>query len=368
MRLSELIRADSERIIREWEEFAMALGAGVGLPRWVLRVHASAILQFIAQDIETPGLADKQEVKGEGSPGPLEHVAAAHVNLRIESGFDLVQIMAEYRALRACVLRLWRESDPDGFAKGAEEITRFTEAIDQAVAETVPIYEQREAQYRDRFLGILGHDLRNPLNSISLSATSLAGAKELNEKQVGAVSRILRSVRRLDNMVNDLLDFARGRLGSPMAINPVETNLGTLVREVADEVQSANPGFSVDVAANGDLSGNWDTERLKQLLSNLLLNAIQHGMGKNIAVTAKGDENLVLLEVCNEGSPIPKELLGTMFDPLVHGVSSDQKRTGLGLGLFIVNEIISAHSGTIAVTSSQEAGTIFSVRLPRHLP
>jgi len=365
MRLSELIRADTERIIREWEEFAKTLSAGVSLPRWLLRVHASAILQSIAHDIETPKFPVKQEAKGEGSPGPLEHVAAAHVNLRIESGFDLVQIMAEYRALRACVLRLWRESDPHGFAKGAEEITRFTEAIDQAVAETVPIYEQREAQYRDRFLGILGHDLRNPLNSISMNATSLAGTKELNEKQLGAVSRIVSSVRRMDHMVNDILDFARGRLGSPMAITPVGANLGTLVREVADEVQSANPGFSVDVDTNGDLSGDWDTERLKQLLSNLLLNAIQHGSGKNVAVNAKSDENLVLLEVCNEGPPIPKELLGTMFDPLVHGRSSDQNSAGLGLGLFIVNEIVSAHRGTIAVTSSQDAGTIFSVRLPR---
>ncbi len=211
----------------------------------------------------------------------------------------------------------------------------------------------------------MGHDLRNPLNSISMNATSLAGTKELNEKQLGAVSRIVSSVRRMDHMVNDILDFARGRLGSPMAITPVGANLGTLVREVADEVQSANPGFSVDVDTNGDLSGDWDTERLKQLLSNLLLNAIQHGSGKNVAVNAKSDENLVLLEVCNEGPPIPKELLGTMFDPLVHGRSSDQNSAGLGLGLFIVNEIVSAHWGTIAVTSSQDAGTIFSVRLPR---
>jgi hypothetical protein len=119
MLLSELIRNDTERIIWEWEEFAKTLSAGVGLPRRLLRVHASEILQSNAQDIETPKLPAKQEAKVEGSPGPLvEHVAAAHVNLRIESGFDLAQIMAEYRALRACVLRLWRESDPAGFAQG----------------------------------------------------------------------------------------------------------------------------------------------------------------------------------------------------------------------------------------------------------
>jgi signal transduction histidine kinase len=322
----------------------------------------------IAQKIETPQLSVEQRANGKLPLGSIEHVTAAHVNLRIESGFDLVQIMAEYRALRACVLRLWRERDPDSFHLGAEEITKFTEAVDQAVAGTVPIYEQREAQYRDRFLGILGHDLRNPLNSISLNATSLASAEGLNEKQLTTVSRILSSVQRLDHMVNDILDFARGRLGSPMPISPVKTNLKTLVREVADEVESANPGFSIDVDTDGDLHGEWDSERLKQLLSNLLVNAIQHGSGRNVGVIAKSKENMVSLEVHNDGPPIPKEILATMFDPLVQGASSDQNRTGLGLGLFVVNQIVSAHKGAIAVVSSREAGTTFSVHLPRHLP
>jgi signal transduction histidine kinase len=368
MRLSEFIRADAERIVREWEEFAKTLSAGAGLPRWILRVHAPAILQSIAQKVETPQLPVEQQANGKLSPGAIEHVTAAHVNLRIESGFDLVQIMAEYRALRACVLRLWRERDPDSFHLGAEEITRFTEAVDQAVAGTVPIYEQHEAQYRDRFLGILGHDLRNPLNSISLSVTSLAGAEGLNEKQLATVSRILSSVRRLDHMVNDILDFARGRLGSPMPISPVPTNLETIVREVADEVQSANPGFSMDVETNGDLNGDWDSERLKQLLSNLLINAIQHGSGRNVGISAKSEQNIVSLEVHNDGPSIPRKILTTMFDPLVQGGSSDQNRTGLGLGLFVVSQIVSAHRGTIAVASSREAGTTFSVRLPCHLP
>ena len=274
--------------------------------------------------------------------------------------------MAEYRALRACVLRLWREEDPNGFAKGADDISRFTEAVDQALGQTIRIFEQPEAQYRDRFLAILGHDLRNPLNSILLSATSLAQARELSEKQLAIVERITSSSRRLNFMVNDLLDFARGRLGSPMPISAVPTNLGALVPEVVDEVQSANPNVVIAIEMNGDLNGDWDTERLKQLLSNLLTNAVQHGSGKNVGVRLESDENIVSLEVHNEGAPIPEELLATMFDPLVHGQNPDQNRTGLGLGLFIVSEIASAHHGTIEVTSTQDAGTTFSVRLPRH--
>jgi len=370
MRLSVFIRTNSDRILREWEDFVKTHSAAAVLPRWVLRAHAAAILQLIAEGIERLQLPTEQKskAKGERALSPIERVAAVHVDLRIESGFDLVQIMAEYRVLRACVLRLWQEGDPDGFAQGAEDITRFSEAVDQGLAETVPIYAQREANYRDRFLGMLGHDLRNPLNSISMGATSLARSEGLTDKQRETVSRMISSARRLDHMVNDILDFARGRLGSPMPITLKPANLGTIVREVADEVRSINPSFSVDFDANCDLTGDWDPERLKQAVSNLLTNAIQHGGGKTIGVRAESDEHSVFLEVTNEGPAIPKELLGTIFDPLVHGKSSDQNRTRLGLGLFIVSEIVSAHRGTVAVTSSDEAGTTFSVRLPRHLP
>jgi signal transduction histidine kinase len=152
----------------------------------------------------------------------------------------------------------------------------------------------------------------------------------------------------------------------PLVLIPA--NLGTILREVVDEVRSTNPGLSIDFDANCDLTGVWDTERLKQVVSNLLTNAIKHGSDKMIGIKAESDEHSILLEVTNQGPPIPKELLGTIFDPLVHGKSSDQNRTSLGLGLFIVSEIVSAHRGTVAVTSSEEAGTTFSVRLPRHLP
>ena len=275
-----------------------------------------------------------------------------------------MQIMAEYRALRSCVLRMWRQSYPDSFEGDAAEIIRFAEAIDQNVAEVVPYYQERENQYRDRFLGILGHDLRNPLNAITIGAYILA-ENGLNEKQRGTVSRILNSARRLDRMVNDLVDFSRGRLGSPLPIAPTETNLGQVITEVVSEVQIANPQSTVIFVSNGDLEGQWNVERLKQLASNLLLNAIQHGAGKEIKVTVTGEESSVVLAVQNEGPPIPKELQATMFDPLVQGKKPDPTRSGLGLGLFIVNEIVAAHRGTIEVTSTQDSGTIFSVRLPR---
>ena len=366
MRLSEFIKANSEQIIREWEGFAETLSGGEGLPTWVLRDHAAAIVKYIAENMEQPQFTSEEIAKaqGEGPSGPIERVAAVHVGLRIESGFDLVEIIAEYRALRSCVPRLWRTSYPESFAAGAAEIVRFGEAIDQNIAEAIPYYEERENQYRDRFIAILGHDLRNPINSISVGAGLLA-TQGLEEKQQGTVMRILRSTQRLDRMVTDILDFARGRLGSPMPLTLAPANLAGVVREVVDEVALTHPGIEIKFDPNGDLSGSWDAERIKQMTSNLLMNAVQHGAGNKVTVTAIGEPESVLLEVHNDGEPIAKEMIATIFDPLVQGGDPDVELSGLGLGLFIVKEIVSAHHGTIEVESTLDGGTIFSVRLPR---
>jgi signal transduction histidine kinase len=368
MRLSEFIKANSEQIIKEWEAFAGTLSGGTGLSRWVLRDHAEAIVKYIAENMEQHQFASEEIAKaqGEGPSGPIERVAAVHVGLRIESGFDLVEIVAEYRALRSCVPRLWRTSDPDGFAKGAAEIVRFGEAIDQNIAEAIPYYEERENHYRDRFLGILGHDLRSPLSSISIAAGLLA-AQGLDEKQQGTVVRIQRSTQRLSRMVTDILDFARGRLGSPMPLTLAPANLGALVREVADEVRSTHEEIEIKFDSDGDLSGSWDGERIKQMTSNLLINAAEHGNGDKVAVTTRGEPDSVRLEVHNDGPPIAQEVIATIFDPLVQGGDPNQNRTGLGFGLFIVKEIVAAHTGTVTVDSTQEGGTTFSVRLPRHV-
>src|SRR4029077_12054093 len=219
----------------------------------------------------------------------------------------------------------------------------------------------------NRFFGILGHDLRNPIQSILVGSVFLSGQR-LNKRQLGTVSLIVRSTRRLNSMVGDILDFARGRLGSPMPLTLAAVNLTVSAREVIDEVESTHPGVEIAFDASGDLHGNWDSERLRQMISNLLINAIQHGGGKQVRVTAKGDDDSVFLEVHNLGEPIPEQMLRVIFDPLFQGNDLVQTREGLGLGLFIVDQIVSAHGGTITVASSQEEGTIFLVRLPRRLP
>ncbi len=363
MHLSEFIRINTDQILREWEDFARKLTGELPLPRWLLRDHAALIIGRIADALEPRDRAEIPDADRERSPDPTKHPTPAHVELRIESGFDLLQIMAEYFALRSCIMHRWRHADPGSFANGADEIARFAELIDDNVSAAVSYYKERETQYRDRFIGILGHDLRNPINAILLNATSLA-TRTSGDVQLQTISHILSSTRRLSSMVNDLLDFARGRLGSPMPITRVFTDLGKLVSEIVAEAQSANPHSAIELVSSGDLTGNWDTERLKQMIANLVLNAIQHGIGERVSVTVRSSDDVILLEVHNQGPPISPELLPTIFDPLVRG-TMDQNDAGLGLGLFIVSEIVTAHRGTIDVTSSEEAGTSFTVRLPR---
>jgi signal transduction histidine kinase len=244
-------------------------------------------------------------------------------------------------------------------------VIRFNEAIDQSVAEIVPTFLQRESQYRDRFFGMLGHDLRGPINAISLSAELLIKNEERGADDLRYISRILKSCERLDHMVRDIIDFTRGRFGEPMQITRAQADMGAIVRDIIDEIQCANPKVKIDCTATGDLTGEWDRERLSQLLWNLVMNAIQHGKAKQVGVKVENENDQVLIEVHNDGPPIPQDLIATMFNPLVRERNSEHRQAGLGLGLFICKEIVNAHGGTIVPTSTWDAGTIFGVRLNR---
>ncbi|MGH7913400.1 MAG: sensor histidine kinase, partial [Candidatus Binataceae bacterium] len=325
------------------------------------------ILRVVADDMERPQTPAEQEANGKSqrSNGEPGRVASSRVGLRIESSFDLEQVVSEYRAIRASVLRLWADSRPAGFSEETMAVLRFDEAIGQSVAEIVPTYLQRESRYRDRFFGMLGHDLRTPINAIHLSATVLSRTEGLSGNLSKCVSRILSGTRRLDCMVRDILDFARGRLGEPMHINRVPADLGVILHGIIDELQCINPDVVVDFVAGGDMNGEWDGERLSQLISNLVMNAIQHGRAKQVSIGTKNENDQVLIEVHNDGLPVPQDLIATIFNPLGWERPSDHSQAGLGLGLFICQEIVKAHKGTITATSSRDAGTTFAVRLNR---
>jgi signal transduction histidine kinase len=368
MQLGEFILTNIEPIAREWEEFARTCTpAAIGMTRSALLDDVTQILEAVVDDMEQPQTPAEQDANGNGQrfSDSLGRAALSHVGLRLESRFDLAQIVSEYRAMRASVLRLWSSSRPEPLSDETMAVIRFNEAIDESIAQIVPIYLQREAEYRDRFFGMLGHDFRGPLQAIGLSAALLMNNGEGSAEGLRPLHRILRSCDRLNRMVKDIIDFTRGRFGEAMNVTRVPGDLGTILGGITDEVQCANPNVAIDFAAGGELAGDWDSERLSQLIWNLLVNAIQHGKAKQIRVRARNENDQVLIEVHNEGPAIAHDVMRNIFNPLGRERNVVRDQAGLGLGLFICQEIAKAHGGTITATSTSDAGTTFAVRLNR---
>ena len=374
MRLADFISANTEPILAEWVIFAKTCGvAGKELDLMGLRDHAHAMLIAVVADLRTPQTATEQVAKSKGEAAPaadgVETAAEVHGAGRAEDGFSVGEMVSEYRALRASVIRLWVKDD--GALKGSdlEDLMRFNEAIDQAIAESITRYTEDLDRSKEMFLAILGHDLRSPLGAVITSSQFMLDTGDLEEPHLTLTTRIARSARRMNHMVEDLLDFTRGRLGSGMPLVREAMDIGQIVRQSVEEMRAARPGSVLQVTTSGALSGEWDSGRISQLLSNLLGNAVQHGAdGETIGVSVQGESSDVVLRLHNGGTSIPRSDLATLFSPfkrLRTGQTASRDSTSLGLGLYIAQQIVSAHGGTIDVRSSDEAGTLFTVRLPR---
>jgi two-component system sensor histidine kinase/response regulator len=211
----------------------------------------------------------------------------------------------------------------------------------------------------------LSHDLRSPLNAVLTSAVLIQ--RRSTEPPVQEIAgQILSSSRRMSRMIEDMLDMARARLAGGIPLKREPADLGTLVDRVVSEIQATHPERRIEVKQAGNLAGSWDGERLAQVASNLLGNALQHGAsGGIVRVTADGRRPTeVLLKVENAGT-IPADLLPQLFDPF-RGAQRQAGRTdGLGLGLYIVQQIVLAHSGTVDVQSGDDDKTVFVVTIPR---
>lgn len=226
---------------------------------------------------------------------------------------------------------------------------------------------RRTAEFRERLLGIVSHDLRNPLNAILLSAHELLHAGSMTLHDVKCVRRVVTSAERMERMIADLLDFTRGRLGSGIPTVPRPANLRRICQHVLEELGAGNPQRELRLRARGDCHGEWDPDRLAQLLGNLGKNALDYSPKESpVDFMLRDEGDTVRLEVHNGGPPIPEDQLPHIFDPFrrAHGGSS----SGLGLGLYIVALIARAHGGRVGVRSTGAEGTTFSVWLPRSAP
>lgn len=376
MRLADFILTSREPILAEWEAFARTCApASVTMGISSLRDHANEMLSVIAADLATPQNRLEQSRKSKGhapaADPDAETAAEVHGAGRAESGFTVDQMVAEYRALRASVIRLWTRSRGELVGADVEDLIRFNEAIDQALAESVLRFNQEVEEAKETFLAILGHDLRTPLGAIHSSARFMLETGELEEPHLTLTTRIAGSVDRTMTMVGELLDFTRSRLGGGIPVVPAEMSLGKVVHDVVDEISAAHPGRSVRVDTRGEQRGRWDAARLSQALSNLIGNAVQHGAdGTTVTVEVRGERDRVAIVVHNRGTVISPDQRDGIFNPMKAsqspGLASGAGPTaGLGLGLYIAERIVSAHDGHIEVESSEEQGTSFTVYLPR---
>jgi signal transduction histidine kinase len=371
VRLSEFLRSHSEQILTAWDEFAATVvHSGISMDQTALRDHAGQILAVIARDLEEPQTEAEQIAKSRGqaerSGGQGDTAAETHADTRIDAGFAVDGMITEYRALRASVLRLWAASKTSATdTDELQQLTRFNEAIDQAIAESVGRYTRQVNRSSNLFMGILSHDIRNPLGTILMSTELMVRSGQLSAK---AVEPIVNSARRIQGIIELIVDFSRAQSDDVMPVTRKPCNLEVLFRAVVEETRVRHAATPLVLHATGNFDGAWDGGRMGQLLSNLLENALTYGVRSlpvTVTMAAAADE--VTVSVHNHGPAISAQDRERIFEPRSRGTREDERRApnGMGLGLYICREIVRAHKGSLLLRSSEVEGTTFLVTLPR---
>ena len=357
-------------ILECWDEYASTMTpAADEMSLQALRDHSEAMLRAVALDIDSPQTQREQFQKSQGeSDEDASSAASEHGHLRHASNFTLIQLSSEFRALRASVLRLWLRQVEQVTPDVLEDVIRFNEAIDQALAESIVTYSARSSHSRDLFDAILGHDLRGPLSAMSL-AGELLGREDMPARAMELGGRIRSSARYMSAMVSDMLEFARARLGNThITVNPHTASIESVCSGALSDAVAMHPGSRFEMRLEGRPEAWIDADRTRQLLMNLLGNAGQHGAREvPVELHAHADEHETTFRVVNHGPVIPAGHLRNIFEPLVRLSSEPEddgnRATSLGLGLHIAREIAAAHEGTITA-QSEDGITTFTVRLP----
>jgi signal transduction histidine kinase/CheY-like chemotaxis protein len=397
VRLADFILANVEPTLVEWESFARGIWPKGPLPDPTeLRNEAEDILRATAVDMQSDQTGRQQSDKSKGrSPherdgNELSRVSSSHGRGRLVSGFELSAVVAEYRALRASVLRLWRESEPTPDLRDLEDVTRFNESMDQSLTHAVRSYAEQVEQDResliateqasrreaeasnrakDLFLATLSHEMRTPLSAI-VGWLGILRHQDAEPRHVQEGLRVIeRNAIAQVQLVDDLLDVSRivsGKLR--VDIQPCELadviNAGLSATRPAAEARDIVLGVHLDPAASGSLC---DRVRMQQVVWNLVSNAVKFTpRGGHVDVRLSRDASSFQIQVKDTGQGISPELLPHIFDRFRQADTSMRRRVaGLGLGLSIVKYIVEAHGGTVDASSPGEGkGSTFTVRLP----
>ncbi|MGZ5179143.1 MAG: ATP-binding protein [Ramlibacter sp.] len=375
MRLSDFLRTDAEQILLAWDEFAATIAHdGQPMDQKALRDHAAQILTTIADDLDAPQSAAQQIAKsrGEGIRDRTtgDTAAETHADTRMVAGFGIDAMLTEYRALRASVLRMWATSrDRQADAEDLQQLTRFNEAIDQAIAESVARYTEQVDRSTNLFMGMLGHDIRNPLGTIRLATELLVRSGQVS---AGAAQPVVNAAKRIQSIVELIIDFSRAQSSGVMPISVGAGELSSIFENVINETRVRHPSTPIVLQGRElDTHGQWDEGRMGQLLSNLLENAILYGArGTPVTVALAAEADHVSFSVHNLGKVIPGHDCERLFEPHRRGEGAEERRSlhGMGLGLYICREIVRSHHGTLAVRSTEGEGTTFFGSLPRQQP
>ena len=350
MKIATFLEVASGPILSAATAYARTLPVFATADEAVLRDHLPELLQAITADLRLPQsrMESIEKSLGNAPSAEDETAAQAHGQARARSGLTTSQLVAEYRALRSSVLRLYADAHSAG-PDAAEEIGRFNEAIDQAVAESVAYHEAELERWRQIFLGVLGHDLRGPLNAISLAGRliTLQAPPGLSAH----AATLMHGVERMTALLDSLLELNRAGLGQQMPLRRDPCDLYQACTAEIQLLRTASPGATIDFMAQGDAHGMFDASRVRQALSNLVTNAIKHGSPAGaVMVTLEGQESAVLLSVENVGiEEVSPGEIERWFEPLHRKDAhpAGLRHAHLGLGLFIVRQIARAHGGEV---------------------
>jgi hypothetical protein len=371
MQLSAFIKEHKEEIINEWIKYAQDnIECTNTMDLDEVIDHIKGILTRIAEDMETPQTNDQQEEKSKGnkemSSGDKE-AATAHGEQRLDFGFNFMQLSSEFRALRASVLRLWsHKSRKENWETDYHDMIRFNEAIDEIWMISLDRFQTKLDENKNLFLGILGHDLRNPIATVKGANAILNLSENKTEREKKALNLSQSSLKRMTELIDNLLELTELRLGTGMTTKKSTYDLQEHTKKIVDELQLAYPEANILLDAPQPVEGEWDILRVEQMISNLIINAIRHGdSGGEVHVNIFEEKEKALLSVHNQGEPIPAEIRKKIFTGGFSGSNGKPgKEKSFGLGLLIVKEIVEGHEGKIDVQSNREEGTTFTVSLP----
>lgn len=371
LQLAALLRLRKEKLMRQW---ALRVLEDPGVPEAhrlsepELRDHLPLLLDAVCHEIEAPG-AEEAAGRAIGSGA----IAREHARNRAANGYSLTEALRELSHFRAAILAL---CTAEGVVLDDGAAALLHAAIDESMVTGGDEMERasgdalrQEAAFRELFIGILGHDLRNPLQVVKLGTSAVLDLG-VSSQQAQVLGRVVASAERMQRMIEELLDLTRARLGGGIPVALAPCDLGNVVGQVLHELEIAHPHRSFLRTVSGDLGGEWDPDRIAQMLTNLVVNAVNYSPPETaVRVEVDGTGAQVVLSVTNQGPVIAPEVVGNLFDPFVRGSANDRLSgdpgTGLGLGLFIVKQIVDGHGGSLQVTSTVAEGTTFTVHLPR---